>query len=78
MNCPIDHCTAPVPGPMRVCTNHYKLIPRPQQEALSFYAKKNKRGPAHRAAFDRAVESIVKLLQMRRPARAVSTPYRDD
>lgn len=76
MTCPITNCVSPVLGPMRVCKTCYRHIPRPQQEALSFYAKKNKRGPAHQAAFDRACESIEKVA--RHVPQPVSTPYRDD
>lgn len=82
MICAIPNCSNPVAGPLRVCAPHYKCIPRPQAEALSFYARKNKRGPAHRAAFERAVESVTKLIEARQrslgPVRAGWLPYRDD
>lgn len=82
MTCPISHCSVPVEGPLRVCKEHYRHIPRPQAEALSFYAKKNKRGRAHTDAFERAVDSIEKLIASRRPKPverpAPAMPYRDD
>jgi hypothetical protein len=51
---------------------------------LNHYAKHHKGGPAHRAAFARAVESVTKLIEARRsavvadPERSVSLPYKDD
>jgi hypothetical protein len=80
MTCPIPHCSAPVSGPGKVCRPHYRLIPRPQQEALNHYAK-HKGSQSHVASFARAVESVERLLGARRVepvARVVRTPYRDD
>ena len=85
-HCPIEHCPFQVAGPLRICSTHYRLVPRPQQDALNHYARSYKGGPAHRASFERAVESITKTLQARakpvvqhaEPVREVSLPYRDD
>lgn len=83
-HCPIPNCPFPVAGPLRICSTHYRLVPRPQQDALNHYARSRKGGPAHRASFERAVESITKTLQARaivqpeQPVRVVSVPYRDD
>ncbi len=63
MNCPIPRCVLDVAGPLRLCSNHFKLVPRPQQDALAHYARAHKGGPAHRAAFERAVESVRKTLE---------------
>jgi len=84
MTCPIPNCPFPVAGPLRICKAHYRNVPRPQQDALNHYAKHHKGGPAHRAAFARAVESVTKLIEARRsavvadPERSVSLPYKDD
>jgi hypothetical protein len=80
--CPIDGCPAQVAGDLRICSTHYKLVPRPQQSALASFARSHKGGPAHRAAFERACESVTNGLEGRRgrplQARAVALPYRDD
>jgi hypothetical protein len=84
MNCPINHCAFVVAGPLRICKAHFRLVPRPQADALSHYARHHKGGPAHHAAFERAVESVTKLIEARRsavvadPERPVSLPYKDD
>jgi len=84
MTCPIPNCPFPVTGPLRICKAHHRLIPRPQQDALNYYARMRKGGPSHVASFERAVESVTKLLEARRPVQAeaperpVSLPYRDD
>lgn len=71
-----------VPSPLRICSNHFRLVPRTQQDALAHYARHYKGGPAHQAAFDRAVESINKVIAWGRATVAadkpVSLPYRDD
>ena len=80
MTCPIPNCVNEVNWSYRICRPHFALVPRPQQEALNHYAK-HKGGPAHRAAFDRAVESVTKLIEARHrpaPVRPVSLPYKDD
>lgn len=82
-NCPIEGCPFPVPGPLRICPTHYKLVPRPQQDALAGYARHHKGGPAHIASYDRAVESVHKVVQARGRGPAVlsapvALPYRDD
>lgn len=82
--CPIPNCRFEVARPLRICKSHWSLVPRPQADALSHYARTRKGGPSHVAAFERAVESVTKLLEARRPvqtvqpARTVSMPYRDD
>lgn len=81
--CPIANCPFPVKGPLTICKEHYRLIPRPQQDALNHYARTRKGGPAHEASFDRAVETITKLLAARATNREAAQkpaalPYRDD
>ena len=76
--CPIQHCPFPVDNPLRMCKAHHRLVPKPMAEALSFYAKSHKYGPAHRASFERAVESVTKLIEGQNPKRQTSQPYRDD
>jgi hypothetical protein len=80
MTCPIPNCPFQVVGPLRICAAHYKLMPRPQQDALNHYARTRKGGPSHIGAFERAVESVQKTLvgRTRPPVREVSLPYRDD
>ena len=82
MTCPIPNCPFPVAGPLRICSTHYRLVPRPQQDALNHYARSHKGGPAHKGAFARAVESVVKTIAARTPQPRVTTPaalpYRDD
>jgi hypothetical protein len=84
MNCPIERCVFEVPGPLRICKNHFRLVPRPQQDALAHYAKAHKGGPAHKASFARAVESIEKTLAFHQTlapepiVNPASMPYRDD
>ena len=82
MNCPINQCVFPVDGPLRLCRNHYRLVPRPQQDALAHYAKAHKGGPAHKASFARAVESVLKTLAFHEKlvpsAQPAALPYRDD
>ena len=83
MTCPIASCQVPCGGPLRICKVHYRLVPRPQQDALNHYARHHKGGPAHHAAFERAVESVETLLAKRRTepvtsTRPITTPYRDD
>lgn len=79
MNCPIAGCPNTVKGPLHICHDHRRLIPRPQLDALAFYTRKRNGSRLHRDIFARAVESITKLLAARRkPARAVSMAYRDD
>lgn len=73
-HCPIPNCPFKVDHALRMCAAHYKLIPRPQQDALSFYAKKSKYGPAHKASFERAVESVTKLVAGRIPTRDQAAP----
>lgn len=84
-SCPIPHCQASVNGPLRICGSHYALLPKPQRQALASYARTSKGGPAHRASFERAVESISAIVESRRPVQAVlpvhpvaALPYRDD
>lgn len=82
--CPIARCPFPVGGPLRICREHYRLVPRPQQDALAHYARTRKGGPAHIASFERAVESVEKTIAARtpkpadRPTKPAYTPYRDD
>jgi hypothetical protein len=84
MTCPIEHCLREVSGPLRLCAAHFHLVPAPLRQALSSFARVHKGGPAHRAAFARAVESVVKTLAFQRqlvdtPApQSASLPYRDD
>lgn len=84
MTCPIPGCVFEMPGPLRICSTHYKLIPRPQQDALNHYARTRQGGPLHVGAYERAVESVCKLLAARQPvqrlplARPVGMPYRDE
>lgn len=84
MTCPISGCVIFVPGPLRICATHYKLVPRPQQEALAHYARTRKGGPSHVGAFERAVESVTKILVARSSGQTdavklpTSLPYRDD
>lgn len=82
MTCPIPGCVFEVAGPLRICKNHYRLIPRPQQDALAHYAKAHKGGPSHKDAFKRAVDSVLKTLAFRKtlvPAeKPAGMPYRDD
>ena len=82
MKCPINNCVFDVPGQLRICSAHWKLVPRPQQDALAHYAKAHKGGPAHRASFERALESVRKTLACHQtlvPAeKAAALPYRDD
>lgn len=82
MTCPIQGCVFEVAGPLRICKNHYRLIPRPQQDALAHYAKAHKGGTAHRASFERAVESVLKTLAFHKTlvpaAKPAALPYRDD
>lgn len=84
MTCPIPKCPFPVAGPLRICKAHYRLVPRPQADALNHYARSHKGGPAHRASFDRSVESVMKTIQARTPepvespVRERTLPYRDD
>jgi hypothetical protein len=82
MNCPIDQCVSQVEGPLRVCRAHYTMIPKPQQEALAHYARSHKGGPAHRASFERAVESIEKTIAFHKTLvpekKPAPLPYRDD
>lgn len=82
MTCPIPKCPFPVAGPLRLCSAHYKLVPRPQQDALAHYARHHKQGPAHRASFERAMESVLKVLDGRatvsKPREPANLPYRDD
>ena len=82
MKCQIINCPFTVAGPLRICSTHCKLVPRPQQDALAHYARSHKGGPAHRASFERAMESVNKILESRRTAPPTpvpsSLPYRDD
>ena len=84
MICPIPTCRSDVGGPLRMCAGHFKLVPYPIRDALNHYAKKYKGGPAHRASFARAVESVTKILASRSltgneaVVRLVTLPYRDD
>jgi hypothetical protein len=81
MTCPIPKCIFAVAGPLRVCRNHYRLIPRPQQDALAHYARVHKGGPAHKASFERAVESALKTLAFHETLvrqKPEALPYRDD
>lgn len=78
MKCPVANCVIDVAGPLRVCRGHYALIPRPQQDALNHYARTRKGGPAHEASFDRAVDSIEKMIESRKPIQRAALPYRDD
>lgn len=84
MKCPIDQCTNPVAGPLRICARCYAYVPVPQRHALNSYARTHKGRPAHQGAFLRAVKTVDALLESRkvpqpvRPERVVSTPYRDD
>jgi len=81
--CPIAGCVCPVPGELRICPTHYKLVPRPQQDALAHYARWRKGGPAHVAAYERALESVNKVVAARAtvmpvPNVPVALPYQDD
>lgn len=63
MTCPINGCTTTVTRSLRVCKRHWSNIPVPQQQALASFARVNNGGPAHKAAFARAIESIHKTLE---------------
>jgi hypothetical protein len=83
--CPIPDCRAEVSGPLRLCRAHFCIVPPPIQAALASFARAHKGGPAHRASFARAVESIEKTIEFQRkhlvtvaPATPISTPYKDD
>ena len=73
-HCPIPNCPFPVPSPFRLCKTHYRLVPRPQQDALASYARSHKYGPAHQASFERAVETVTKLIAGRIPTRDQAAP----
>lgn len=77
-HCPVTGCVNTVPREeLCMCKPHYKLVPRPQQDALNHYARSHKGGPAHRGSFKRAVETVNAFIGARAPQQA-STPYRDD
>jgi len=84
MTCPIEQCLREVSGPLRLCVAHFHLVPAPLRQALSSFARAHNRGPAHRAAFELAVESVVKTLAFQRQlvdtsaTQPASLPYRDD
>ena len=82
MNCPIANCPAQVTHPRSICKAHKRLLPRPLLDALAYYGKKRNGGRQHQVVFERAVESINKVMQWGRSTVAAdkpaALPYRDD
>lgn len=81
MTCPIESCPLEATA-LGLCQGHFKLVPRPIQSEIYQLVKRHKGGPSHLKAIRRAciyvTEKLAHWKDERVPARAVSTPYRDD
>lgn len=61
--CPITTCQAVIPGHHALCSGHFKLVPKPLQEAMYHYGKKHRGGPSHQRAIRDAIKKVEEVLK---------------